>query len=59
MSAAAQGAGYCVAAAGPFGVGVLHDVAGSWTPSLLLLVILLVAQLLAGVAAGGDRLVTR
>ena len=59
LSAAAQSAGYCIAAAGPFVVGLLHDAAGSWTPSLLLLVILLVVQLLTGVAAGRDRLVER
>jgi len=38
LSAAAQGAGYVIASAGPFGIGLLHDATGSWMPSLVVLV---------------------
>ena len=38
LSLMTQGLGYLVAAFGPFGVGALHDVTGSWTAPLLALV---------------------
>lgn len=58
LSAAAQGVGYVVAASGPFVIGVLHDVTGQWRPALVLLLVLLAAQVLVGLAAARDRLVT-
>lgn len=58
LSAAAQGVGYVLAASGPFVIGVLHDVTGRWRPALVLLLVLLVAQVLVGLAAARDRLVT-
>lgn len=61
LSAMAQSIGYVVCAFGPLLVGVLHDATGSWTPSLVLLLALLVPQLWAGVLSGrarciGDRI---
>jgi CP family cyanate transporter-like MFS transporter len=58
LSGAAQGAGYVLAASGPFVIGLLHDAVGSWTPSLLLMLALLATQVLVGLAAAKDRTVT-
>ena len=58
LSAAAQGAGYAIAAAGPFGIGLLRELTGSWTVSLLVLLVLLGVQVTVGLAAARDRLVT-
>lgn len=58
LSAAAQGAGYVLCSAGPFGVGLLREVTASWTPSLLVVLALLGAQVVVGCSAGRDRLVT-
>lgn len=57
LSAAAQGAGYVIASAGPFGIGLLHDATGSWTPSLVVMVVLLGAQVLVGLQAAKARTV--
>ena len=46
LSGFTQATGYLVAAAGPFGVGVLHDASGGWTVPLLVLTAL-VAPLVA------------
>jgi CP family cyanate transporter-like MFS transporter len=56
LSAMAQSGGYLLAALGPFLVGTLHDLTDSWSPSLLLLLVLLVPQLLSGWQAGRARL---
>lgn len=56
LSAMAQSGGYLLAALGPFLVGTLHDVTDSWSPSLILLLVLLVPQLLSGWQAGRARL---
>ncbi|MCX8453622.1 CynX/NimT family MFS transporter [Paenarthrobacter ureafaciens] len=37
MSATVQGLGYCLAAAAPPLVGFVHDLSGSWTPALLVI----------------------
>ncbi|EMY33919.1 MFS superfamily transporter [Arthrobacter crystallopoietes BAB-32] len=37
LSTLAQSVGYLFAAAGPFGLGLLHDAARSWTPPLVLM----------------------
>ncbi len=50
LSGFAQATGYLVAAAGPFAVGVLHDVSGGWTVPLLVLLALVVPQLALGLA---------
>jgi CP family cyanate transporter-like MFS transporter len=49
LSAMAQTIGYVLAAVGPIAVSVLHDVTGSWTP---VLVVLLVVELLLVVLGG-------
>ncbi|HEX9044757.1 MAG TPA: MFS transporter [Candidatus Limnocylindrales bacterium] len=52
LSAMAQSIGYVLAAAGPFAVGLVHDVVGAWSPAMGLLVLLTGVQVLAGLAAG-------
>jgi CP family cyanate transporter-like MFS transporter len=56
LSAMAQSGGYLVAALGPLLVGTLHDLTGSWTASMTLLLVLLVPQVSCGWAAGRARL---
>lgn len=55
LSAQAQSVGYVLAAAGPLLVGAVHDRTGSWTLPLLLLLVLLVPQAVAGLLAGRPR----
>ena len=57
LSTLAQTVGYLLAASGPVAVGAIHQLTGSWTPCLLLLLGLLVPQALTGLIAGRDRLV--
>lgn len=40
LSVATQGIGYLIAGIGPFGVGALHDLTGSWTVPLVALMVL-------------------
>ncbi|MFB6671366.1 hypothetical protein ACFCWG_03040 [Streptomyces sp. NPDC056390] len=49
----AQGAGYLLAAAGPFVLGALHDATGGWTAPMLLLAALCVPMGIAGVGGPG------
>jgi CP family cyanate transporter-like MFS transporter len=56
LSAMAQSGGYLVASLGPLLVGTLHDVTGSWTASVTLLLVLLVPQIACGWGAGRARL---
>jgi len=56
LSTHVQGGGYLLAAAGPFLVGALHDATGSWTASIVLLMVALVPQVLTGVGAGRNRM---
>jgi CP family cyanate transporter-like MFS transporter len=58
LSASAQSIGYLLAATGPLAVGLLHESTGDWTASLVLLLVVLLAQAAVGVAAGRDRLVS-
>jgi CP family cyanate transporter-like MFS transporter len=58
LSAAAQSAGYLLAATGPVVVGALAEVTGGWRTALLALVAVQVVQATAGVAAGRPRLVS-
>jgi len=51
ISGMAQTVGYTLAAAGPLGMGALHDASGGWTAPLLLLFAVGVAMLLFGLAA--------
>ena len=58
LSAAAQSAGYLLAATGPLAVGLLHDTTGGWRPGLVLLLVLQAGQFAAGLSAARPRLVT-
>jgi MFS transporter, CP family, cyanate transporter len=58
LSAAAQSAGYLLAATGPIAVGALAEVTGGWRAALLALVGVQLAQAAAGAAAGRPRLVS-
>lgn len=51
LSGFAQSTGYLVAALGPFGMSVLHDLTGGWTVPLLCLVALAVPLAAAGAGA--------
>jgi CP family cyanate transporter-like MFS transporter len=55
LSTHVQCVGYLLAAAGPFVIGALHDATGSWTFSLVLLIVILVPQALTGAGAGRSR----
>jgi CP family cyanate transporter-like MFS transporter len=57
LSAFAQSAGYLVASAGPLEVGLLHSATGGWNVPVMLLLILAVANLLAGLMAGRPKTV--
>jgi CP family cyanate transporter-like MFS transporter len=49
-----QGGGYAVAATGPLVVGAVHDVSGSWTlPMLVVLGAIVVMAVAGGLSAGG------
>lgn len=51
ISGMAQTLGYTLAAAGPLGVGALHDATGDWIAPLVLLLVTAVAMLLFGLGA--------
>ncbi|WP_062306033.1 MFS transporter [Demequina subtropica] len=55
LSGMAQSIGYLLAAAGPVAAGVLAQATGSWTPTLVLLLVFAAGQLAVGVAVGVDR----
>ncbi|MEO9324587.1 MFS transporter [Nocardioides sp. C4-1] len=48
LSSFAQSAGYLLSVAGPFGFGVLHDLTGGWTASLLALAVVVVPLVACG-----------
>lgn len=48
LSGFAQGLGYAFAGIGPFGVGLLHDLTGSWTVPLVALMVLAIVIGIAG-----------
>ncbi|WP_309650108.1 MFS transporter [Nocardioides sp.] len=52
LSGFTQSVGYLLAAVGPFGIGLLHDLTGGWTVPLLVLIGLCVPLLLVGLAVG-------
>jgi len=58
LAGMAQSIGYLVAATGPLLLGVLHEVTGSWTGALLLLIALSLLMAGTGYGAGRDRLVS-
>lgn len=55
LSTLVQTVGYLIAGVAPFAIGAIHDLTGSWTPALIVLLALLAPQLLLGLAAGRDR----
>jgi len=55
LSSMAQGVGYCLAAAGPLLVGVLHSWTGSWSALGALFLTIGAGALLAGLGAGRNR----
>jgi MFS transporter, CP family, cyanate transporter len=57
LSGFAQGVGYLLATVGPIGMGVLHDLTGGWTVPLLALIVLVLPQTLAGIAAARPRFI--
>ncbi|GAA3549323.1 CynX/NimT family MFS transporter [Nocardioides daeguensis] len=57
LSGFTQSAGYLIAAAGPFGVGLLHAATGGWTVPVLVLLALCVPLYLCGLYATRDRYV--
>ncbi|HEX5146506.1 MAG TPA: MFS transporter [Conexibacter sp.] len=52
LSGMAQSVGYTLGAVGPIAVGALHDLTGSWSAPLIVLVVLAVLLMLVGLAAG-------
>jgi MFS transporter, CP family, cyanate transporter len=58
LSTLAQSVGYVLAALAPLAVGAIHGLTGSWTPTLILLLALVVPQLVVGLGAGRDRQLT-
>jgi CP family cyanate transporter-like MFS transporter len=58
LSGMAQAVGYSLAALGPFLFGALHDLSEDWTVPLVALLIAFAPQLLCGLLAARDRLVT-
>ncbi|MEV7694339.1 MFS transporter [Microbacterium sp. NPDC089189] len=57
LSGMSQSVGYLIAALGPVAFGALHAIDGGWMLSLLLLIAVLVAQVVVGVAVGRERFV--
>ncbi len=57
LSGLAQGVGYVVAAMGPLAVGLLHQAFGGWAIVGLLLGLIGLAEFIAGLYAGRDRVV--
>ena len=59
LSTLVQTVGYMIAAVAPFAIGAVHDITGSWTPALFVLLGLLIPQLIVGLAAARNRTVCR
>ncbi|WP_436534727.1 MFS transporter [Actinoplanes sp. HUAS TT8] len=57
LSGMAQSVGYLVAAAGPIAVGALHDATGSWTPALIVVIVLEAILIGFGYLSGRRRLI--
>ncbi|WP_436862754.1 CynX/NimT family MFS transporter [Staphylococcus caeli] len=55
LSGMAQSIGYLFAATGPLFFGILHDITGSWTASLFILLITAIIITLFGAQAGRNR----
>lgn len=57
LSTLVQTVGYLIAAVAPFAIGAVHDLTGSWTPPVIVLLALLGPLLMLGFAAARDRTV--
>jgi CP family cyanate transporter-like MFS transporter len=57
LSTLVQTVGYLIAAVAPLGIGALHDLSGSWTAPLIVLIALNLPQALVGLAAARDQTV--
>ncbi|YCA46211.1 MFS transporter (plasmid) [Bacillus sp. JZ8] len=57
LSGMAQSIGYLWAAIGPILIGSLLDLTHSWTPSILVLVVIVIAMTVAGIGAGRNKYV--
>jgi MFS transporter, CP family, cyanate transporter len=55
LSTMTQSIGYMLGALAPLAVGAIHGAANSWTPSLILLLALVVPELVVGLAAARNR----
>ncbi len=55
LSAFGQSVGYLIAFSGPFAVGALHEVTGSWTAPIWLIGALIIFQTFTGIMAGRPR----
>ena len=58
LSTMVQTVGYLVAATGPLAIGAVHDISGSWTPALIVLLALLIPQTVMGLEAARNRTVS-
>jgi CP family cyanate transporter-like MFS transporter len=58
LSTMVQTGGYLLAAIAPFAIGALHDVAGSWTVPLIVLLAMMAPQALVGLAAARNKTVS-
>jgi MFS transporter, CP family, cyanate transporter len=58
LSTLVQTVGYLLAAVAPLGIGAIHDLSGSWTLPLIVLIALNLPQALVGLTAGSDRKVS-
>ena len=57
LSTMVQTVGYLMAATGPLVIGAVHDISGSWTPALIVLLALLIPQTVMGLEAARNRTV--
>ncbi|KPX04888.1 CynX/NimT family MFS transporter [Pseudomonas syringae] len=55
LSSMAQGFGYTIASTGPFAVGVVHDMTGSWSAIGWIFAVLGLGAIIAGMGAGRAR----
>lgn len=58
LSTLVQTVGYLIAALAPLAIGAIHDLTGSWTAALIVLLALLVPQTVLGLEAARNRTVS-
>ncbi|MFD3529876.1 MFS transporter, partial [Bacillus subtilis] len=52
LSGMAQSLGYLLAAVGPFMIGILFDSTHTWTPAIIIFIVILFFMFLSGMRAG-------